>query len=291
MLNELRRPRYAALSVLMVVVAAVCVGCGSWQIARLATKAGENAELRRNAHAPVTALTQVLPLVGATPAPAANAVKFKRVTATGTFDLAHPSLVRGRTVNSINGFLVVSPLRTAGGTLMVVRGFLLPAPDGSVPTPPPPPVGQLSVIARIEPADTRSDKASQLTGNQVEQINPRDQSARLGTPVFNGYAELLDGQPGVGSLMAIPDPDLSNPAGGAIEPQHLAYIIQWYLFAMLALAAPFAMIRAESRHAVERDIDEADAGVSGVPPGGDQPAQTADQVRAAKLADRYGRVR
>ena len=45
----------------------------------------------------------------------------------------------------------------------------------------------------------------------------------------------------------LPGPDLSNPAGGAEEPQHAAYVVQWYLFALLALCAPFVMAAAERR--------------------------------------------
>ena len=59
----------------------------------------------------------------------------------------------------------------------------------------------------------------------------------------------MSSQPGTAGLIQIPAPDLSNPAGGAIEPQHLAYVIQWFLFAALALAAPFVMARAETRRA------------------------------------------
>ena len=88
-----------------------------------------------------------------------------------------------------------------------------------------------------------------------------------------GYVELSDGQPGTSGLVAIPAPDLSNPAGGAVEPQHVAYVLQWYLFAMLALAAPVVIARSE-RRAPPREIDE---------------PQTPEDAKAAKLADRYGR--
>jgi cytochrome oxidase assembly protein ShyY1 len=141
------------------------------------------------------------------------------------------------------------------------------------------------VTARVQPAETRNDQAANLRNNQVESINPPEQAARLGVPVFDGYAELLDGQPGTAGMIAMPSPDLSNPAGGAIEPQHVAYIIQWYLFALLALAAPIAMVRAETRHPETRDLDE----VADQPVTPDTPP-TAEQARAAKLADRYGRA-
>jgi len=95
--------------------------------------------------------------------------------------------------------------------------------------------------------------------------------------VYAGYVQLEKGSPGTSGLTTIPPPALSNPAGGAVEPQHFAYIIQWYLFAALALAAPFAMARSETRQKVTSEID-------------DEPLpQSPEQARAAKMADRYGR--
>jgi hypothetical protein len=44
---------------------------------------------------------------------------------------------------------------------------------------------------------------------------------------------------------------MSNPAGGAEEPQHAAYVVQWYLFAALALAMPFVLAAAERRRDAE----------------------------------------
>jgi cytochrome oxidase assembly protein ShyY1 len=239
----------------------------------------------------------VLPLVGSGHAPHAHAVEFRAVTATGSYEADHTALVRNRQVNGDTGFLVVTPLRTAGGTLLVVRGFVSASGTAAIPTAPAPPSGQVTVTARVQPAETRNDKAAGLADHQVESINPGQQSTRLGEQVFDGYAQALDGQPGVGQLIAIPKPDLSNPAGGAIEPQHLAYIIQWYLFALLALAAPIAMVRAETREHVTSDFDEVaepEVAATTEPRATTEPAvkaePTAQQIRAAKLADRYGRA-
>jgi hypothetical protein len=106
----------------------------------------------------------------------------------------------------------------------------------------------------------------------------------LGGPVYYGYAQLAAGEPGTRGLVAIPPPDLSNPAGGALEPQHFAYVIQWYLFALLALAAPVVMARAETRQRPTGEIDD----VAELEPA-TKPTPT--ELRAAKLADRYGRTR
>jgi len=283
-LRTLRRPRYAALTVFMVLIAGVCIGLGTWQIARLGQKMGWNDELRRNAHEAPRPVADVLPLVGSARTPGTHSIQFKQVTATGTFDTTHQYVVRLADVNSEIGFYVLTPLDTSDGTLLVVRGFL--ADTVAPATIPAPPSGTVTVLARIEPGQSRADDASTLTNSQLESINPVQQAARMGRPVYNAYVELLDGQPGVGTLTPIPSPDLSNPAGGAVEPQHVAYIIQWFLFAALALAAPIAMARAETRHRDAREFDAAagDAGAA------EPPQQTPEEQRAAKLLDRYGKV-
>jgi cytochrome oxidase assembly protein ShyY1 len=282
----LRQPRYVALSVLMLLVATLCVLAGTWQIVRLEGKVGANDELRHNARAAAVAVASALPLVGAPgPAPRAHQIQFRTVQVVGSYEPSHQGLVRQRIVNDSTGFLVLTPLRTAAGILLVVRGFV---PDAAstvaAPAVPAPPGGTVTVTARLQPAESRHDQAAQLANRQLESINPRDQAARIGRPVFDGYAELLPGQPGAAGLTAIPSPDLSNPAGGAIEPQHVAYIIQWYLFAVLALAAPIAMVRTETRQHDDRDFDRPRG------PAAEQSTDRPAQDRAAKLADRYGRA-
>jgi cytochrome oxidase assembly protein ShyY1 len=282
--QTLRQPRYAALSVLMAIVALGCIAAGTWQIARFQQKVHENDALRANAHRPPTAVKSVLPLVGTAPFPGTDDVEFRPVTATGSYDGAAQSLVRSRTVNEVTGFLVLTPFRTDGGTLLVVRGFVPQPASGAAPEIPAPPNGPVTITARTHGPETRNDAATQLSQHQVESINPAQQAPRLGGPVYDGYAELEAGQPGTRGVTPMPPPDLSNPAGGALEPQHFAYVIQWYLFAILAVAAPFVMARAENRQRPPEEIDAVAAPEPVAPP-------TAADLRSAKLADRYGRAR
>ncbi|MGN6608178.1 MAG: SURF1 family protein [Jatrophihabitans sp.] len=286
MLRTLRQPRYAALTALMIVIAIVCVLAGTWQISRFEQKKSENDALRTNDHRPAAAVQDLLPLTGSGKrAPSTDAIEFRTVRLQGTYDDAHQGLVRNRTLSADDdtvGYLVVTPLDTSAGTVLVVRGFLK-AGAQTDPTPPPAPSGPQTVTARLMTAESRDDRAADLPSPQLESINPAQQAARLGRPVFEGYAEVMGGTAPAG-LEAIPAPDLSNPAGGALEPQHFAYVIQWYLFALLALAAPVAMARSEAKaaRAAAAPAGEFD----------DEPVVlTEDEARAAKLAARYGRVR
>jgi cytochrome oxidase assembly protein ShyY1 len=251
-LSVLRQRRYATLGALMLLIATLCVLLGVWQLARLSEKHDTNITLRRNAHvAPVPVGTLLRPADDGPP-PGRTQVQFRQATAGGTFDGNHQSLLRNQTINGATGYLVITPLRTAEATLLVVRGFIT-GPSATV-SAPPPPSGPVSVT-----------------------INATEQAARLDGPVLDGYGILLPGQTGTARLVAVPPPDLSNPAGGVPEIQHLAYVIQWFLFAGLALAAPVVMARAEA----------------GRPTGelGEEETPTPQEARAAKLADRYGRAR
>jgi cytochrome oxidase assembly protein ShyY1 len=278
-LSVLRQRRYATLSALMLLIATICVLLGVWQLSRLSSKHDTNIALRHNAHAAPATIAGLLHPVGTGPAPSRTAVQFRQASASGSYDAEHQSLLRNQQINGDNGFLVVTPLRTDGATLLVVRGFI--AGRSATVTAPPPPTGPVTVTVRVWPASTTPDKAGSLDRGQVESINAVEQAARLGGSVLNGYGNLLPGQTGTSGLVAIPPPDLSNPAGGVPELQHLAYVIQWFLFSALALAAPFAMARAEAGHPTG-ELDDEDE---------DTPAPTPAEERAAKLADRYGRAR
>src|SRR6185437_12470826 len=189
-----------------------------------------------------------------------------------------------QTINSDVGYLVVTPLRTQQGVLLIARGFLpQTGVANSSPRVPPAPSGPVTVTGRLQPADRKADRFGQLPGQQVDSINPTSQSARIHSPVWPAYAELLAGQPGGSGLQVIPGPDLSNPAGGAEEPQHAAYVVQWYLFGLFALAAPFILAAAERRR------DAEDAPRSAIPIQPEQPARSrkaARQARKDSLDDR-----
>jgi len=278
-LSVLRQRRYATLGALMLLIASVCMLLGVWQLARLSSKHDTNIALRHNAHAAPAPVTALLRLTGAGPAPGRTDVQFREATASGSYDAGHQSLLRNQTINGDNGFLVVTPLHMDDATLLVVRGFV--TGRSATVTAPAPQSGPVTVTIRLWPADTAADKAASLARGQVESINVVEQASRLGGPVLDGYGELLPDQTGTAGLVAIPPPDLSNPAGGVPELQHLAYVIQWFLFSALALVAPFAMARAEAGHPTGELDDEDEVA----------PAPTPEEARAAKLADRYGRVR
>jgi cytochrome oxidase assembly protein ShyY1 len=247
----LRQRRYARLAVLMVFIAAGCVAAGTWQISRYEQTARINRTLTANAHAAAVPLSTLqVPLAGTGPAPSRDAIRYRTVTVSGTYVAGTQEFLRDQSVGGRAGFSVVNPLQTADGVLMVVRGFVAgDAQSTRPPAVPLPPSGVQQVVGRLQTPATASDDAQELGQDEISTVNPTEQARRLGTPVVNAYLNLSGRQSSNAGLTVLPAPDLSNPAGGAVEPQHLAYIVQWYLFALLALAAPFAVARSEVREA------------------------------------------
>jgi cytochrome oxidase assembly protein ShyY1 len=290
-LQTLRSRRYLGLIGASVVIALVCVIAGSWQIARFDWKRDANHHLRSDDHAAITQIGQAL---GPAAASTANGKtqEFRQVSASGQYLTGREVLVRGQNAGDDVGYLVLTPFQTSEGVLLVARGFISQTQGAAItPTTPTPPAGTVTITTRLRPASTRADRLGSLPANQVLSVNVSDQQARLGQPVWNGYGELLAGQPGAASLTSLPGPDLSNPAGGAEVPQHAAYVVQWYLFAGLALALPFVLAAAERR----RDLTEGRespmdvSGGSGAPGGSEDPPQPKPakaKSRKATLDDR-----
>lgn len=316
----LRRPRYAAMAALFLLVAIGCVAAGTWQIARFQQSVHDNGALRANAAArPVPLSDRLVPLTGRGTTPSDDAIRFRTITATGAYLPGAQQYLPTR--SGAETYDVVTPLRTDSGVLLVVRGTVAARPDGLPPEVAAPPAGRVHITGRLQATTDASAGPGPTPGAVITSISPAAQTARLGAPVFQAYVTLDPGAAGTAGVHPVPPPDLSNPAGGAFEWQHFAYIIQWYIFALLALIAPFAIARHEVREARrrflgpdadEREFDDLDldgaAALPALPGSTERPAaggelarrgsatlaRTGDAdperlQRAARLADRYGR--
>ena len=204
------QPRYAALSVLMLIVAGICTAAGVWQVVRLGEKIGANDDLRANAHAVAA------PVAPSYRSLAGRAADHRRD------QVPYGDSVRGlprdragarapRTVNSDTGYLVLTPLRTT--TERRCSSFAVSCRPPSRQRHPDrrrAPEGPVDITARVQPAESRDDQFAALQNGQVESINA-GQIAPSGRAVYNGYANLLSGQAGTDGLIAIPDPDCRTP--------------------------------------------------------------------------------
>src|ERR671915_141075 len=99
-----------------VVVAAVCVRLGLWQLDRLEQRQARNATIAAAfREAPIAAETAIRDSVP----------RFRRVTVIGQWDYSRESTVGGRTRSGSPGVHVITPVTLAdGATILVNRGWV-----------------------------------------------------------------------------------------------------------------------------------------------------------------------
>ena len=111
----LLRPRWVAGHISVLVVAAIFIALGFWQLARN----GEKEDSERAARA---AYAAAAPVLSGPDAPPASGT---RVEVSGTYDAAGEVLLRNRVRSGEGGYDVLTPLRLEDGTAVVVdRGWV-----------------------------------------------------------------------------------------------------------------------------------------------------------------------
>lgn len=279
----------AALAVLLAAV--VCVGLGAWQYGRFQDKQERRDLITANMRAAPVPLEELLPSEGsAVPAGA----QWRTVRLTGRY-CTEPRCVlyvRNRSLNGQVGFWQLVPFRTDSGTLLVVRGWVPMQSTRSQPQDPPPvPPGEVTLTARLRPAEPVLRGRTNPPG-QVQTVTPAAISGQL--PDLPGlrteaYGELVKQTPA------------SSPAPYAVAPPevdlgpHLAYAVQWWLFAMFfpvawVIRARAALREASSPTGADPPRSEAHPG-SGTPPGSESTHRRAHApqgtARAAPGARRH----
>jgi cytochrome oxidase assembly protein ShyY1 len=223
-----------------ILASTACVILGIWQLHRFEHKHSNNSLITRN--------------LSATPVPAARLVRAGRpldpqdqwrlVRFSGTYDGSHQLLVRNRPVEGSTGYLVLTPLVPARGpALLVDRGFVPAGQTAARPDHlPGAPAGEVTVVARLRVSEPPARAAAPPPG-QVTRIDVPTITRRLPYPTYGGFAELVQQTPAPPrALTLIPDPELS-------DGPHLAYMVQWWLF---AFAPPVGFVVLARREAEDR---------------------------------------
>jgi len=243
----LRHPRWVALAVLAVVMAAVMVGLGFWQLSRYQERTAINERIEAAGQADPLPVENVLSVDGAL----SEEEAWVRVTATGVYDTSHEILARNRTLNDRVGFEVLTPLVLSDGTALLVDRGWIPATGQSasdLPEIPAAPTGEVTVVGRVHLPESRADQATEQDGYlQVRRIDPRLLAEELPYSVYPGYL-LLDSQRPPVSDELQPIPVELADAG-----QNLSYMVQWWLFATLTLVGFVWLVRREAGRRAETE--------------------------------------
>jgi cytochrome oxidase assembly protein ShyY1 len=233
------------------------IGLGQWQRGLWKDRdASQGVVLRALAAKPA-------PLDSADPAGhfVAQAQQWTMLTATGRYDTSHQAMVRNRSQNGEPGWYVVTPLVLADGTAVLVnQGWVAESQTGGPtehPPFPPVPSGTVTVTGSLQPdettADTRiKDDTADLPSDEIALISKTDVASETSYALRDGSLRLTASTPANTSQEAaspIPNPTYDNS-------MYIAYMIQWWVFAIVMPVTWFLLIR---REAGDRALAEAEA--------------------------------
>lgn len=262
--------QWLILALLALVMIPTMIELGFWQLHRHEHKVAQNALISHNLKAkpvPVAALTSPGHVVP-------RSDYWRAVKATGTYDEKHEVVVRRRTsTDGSIGFHVLVPFDLkGGGTVMINRGWIATADDQrAFPDVPAAPKGEVTVTGRLKADETTGSSGikdlSDLPDRQVMLINSAQQAKLLSRPVLGGYLEQTGPVPSGGKPELIEAPDDSS-----IGP-HMAYAVQWWLFAAGVPVGYVVLARREKRDLVAAAAEAAEAQDSPAEPGKPEPAK------------------
>ena len=223
--------RRVALLVVAIVVAAVCVRLGFWQLDRLEQRRAANTLVRSGLEAAVVPLPQLL-------AQASDPVDlaWRRTEVEGSYDPEEEVILYGRTQDGRPGDHVLTPLRLGDGSAVIVdRGWIPFEADRPLPLsgPAAAPIGSVMVRGVVLPTETENPEPPSGGAERTTTFQRID-LARLQLQVPYDLApvtiQLQEQQPAQASGQPEPAtlPELD-------EGPHLSYAIQWFAFASIAI--------------------------------------------------------
>ena len=217
--------------VVALLIAAVCVRLGVWQLDRLHQRRERNAALLAARARPLLEVTGSLP---------GDSARDRRLHARGVYDYAREQLWRARSYQGVPGVDIVTPLRLADGAAVLVDRGWAPSPDAYHLDQPAYREGDSAVVlglgmlaprARgdVDPAALRDSVPYPLLPFVIQQLPP---------------SAAPDRPPPLG-LIRWPIPELSNGP-------HLSYAIQWFSFAIIIVVGSVALSR---KRAAEAELE------------------------------------
>ncbi|GIG54426.1 SURF1 family protein [Demequina activiva] len=232
--------RIAATMAVCLAVSAVATLLGLWQYGRHVERADARAAYGSAVESPVADLGAVVPAEASTLPPGAQ---WRTVTATGSFDPAPPTVLRGRPVDGTAAWQYLAWFDTVDGQSLMVNLGWVPQPGGTEDASafdlPSDPGVQITVVLR----DWEEDDGKTTAGS-ITRITPAQLPAPTGDPV-PGYGMLRE--------LCADDSCVPTPIGEPVPlPEltlgpHLSYAWQWWLFAVMAPVGGVLLLRRDAR--------------------------------------------
>ena len=238
--------RGIAAGLLVVLVAAVCIRLGFWQLDRLEERRAGNLALAAGLALPPLVLNPAgLDSVAAEP----DRFRFRRATVQGRLDPGGTALLRGRARGGRPGVHllgIVRPTRS-DAALLVDRGWL-PALDAMSADPRPyQEAGTITIDGVLLPLPREAGDAAPVMATvdgyavpTLQRLSARTYRQVAAAAVLPLYLERTAGDGPSGDLPApAPPPEFD-------DGPHLGYAVQWFSFATIAIVG-FLILAARSR--------------------------------------------
>ncbi|HEX5859745.1 MAG TPA: SURF1 family protein [Microbacterium sp.] len=229
--------RWSAYVALAIAFAVGCWFLSQWQFARNDERAGQLALVEQNYDADPVPVDEVI--TGLTDFDPGD--EWLPVVLTGEYVVEDQLLARNRPRGGTSAFEVLTPLRLDDGRVFIVdRGWVAPG-EGTVPDEiPPPPEGEVTVIARLRPGEPLPRRGA--PEGQVPTIHLPSVAEISGpTTVTSAYGLMVSEDPAAATRPTPLDSPTEDPG------PHLSYAIQWILFAIMGFIFIGYIIRTEVR--------------------------------------------
>lgn len=221
-----------ALHLFTIVLVAVMVSLGFWQLDRHNERATFNDAVKARAQDAPRPPDQLLAL----DSNLAN-LEWYPLTATGEYLTDADMLLVNVSQDGQAGVDPVSALRLDDGSILLVNRGFIPLAQAV----PAPPKGRVTILGRVRVSDTRergelSDPADGAL-REIQRIDIPRLAAQLPGEVLPVYVDLLGSNPADSPMLSrIADPQLT------LGP-HLSYVMQWWIFSLCALVAWVFIVR------------------------------------------------
>lgn len=231
--------RWIGFAVFVIFLAALCVVLGQWQFDRLGDRENTNELVRKHLSLEPVPLQKY----ASTDSPVARQDEWRRLTATGTYDVEHEFALKYQSRDEGPGVEIVTPLVLASGdAILVNRGWLETQNNSDQLTNiPPPPTGKVTVVGWLRPDSEGETSQVTPTNGQVRGISSRGLSDAVAYDLYRGYLDLRKQSPAsMTPLAPAPKPDLG-------DGRHFFYGLQWWFFGVLSLFGLIYFARAEAK--------------------------------------------
>jgi surfeit locus 1 family protein len=230
------RARDRVLLLVALVIAAVCVRLGLWQLERLSERRAWNSVVLSGLNQPAVPLDSLRGDAGEE--------QYRRTIVDGAYEPELELVLANRPRRGSPGVHILTPLRRAGTdtAVLVLRGWVY-APDATHAE-----LGRWREdSARAQPGYVQQFDTSKVEGSAVledrilRRLSYDAAAAAVPFPLERYLVVLIDGADSVAGA----PPRLETPSLG--EGNHMSYAFQWFAFATIAVAGTLVFLRHSRR--------------------------------------------